>query len=148
MDQFAGLPEHVRKLALDRFRLLQPHLEQSQSLQSIAQAAGIPYRTAQRWVAQLSAVRPGRAGSEEARGSRHAARRLSEGSRMSSKGLPSKGFHFQLQRCTVRCSESLMTWVRKRRATGRSSISSACLVAGGEVGSIGEFIGLYSQFVE
>jgi putative transposase len=30
MDQLAGLPEDVRKLALDRFRLLQPHLEQNQ----------------------------------------------------------------------------------------------------------------------
>ena len=48
----AGLTEEARKLALDRFRLIQPHLEQSQSLQSVARAAGIPYRTAQRWVAQ------------------------------------------------------------------------------------------------
>jgi len=52
MDELAGLPEDVRKLALDRFRLLQLHLEQKQSLQAVAQAAGIPYRTAQRWVAQ------------------------------------------------------------------------------------------------
>ena len=42
----------MRKLALDRFRLIQPHLEQNQSLQSVADAAGVPYRTAQRWVAQ------------------------------------------------------------------------------------------------
>ena len=52
MDQLAGLTEEVRKLALDRFRLIQPHLEQNQSLQSVADAAGVPYRTAQRWVAQ------------------------------------------------------------------------------------------------
>jgi putative transposase len=52
MDQLAGLTEEARKLALDRFRLIQPHLEQDQSLQSVARAAGIPYRTAQRWVAQ------------------------------------------------------------------------------------------------
>jgi hypothetical protein len=52
MDQLAGLPEDVRKVAIDRFRLLQPHLEQNQSLQSIARAAGIPYRTAHRWLAQ------------------------------------------------------------------------------------------------
>ena len=37
---------------IDRFRLIQPHLEQNQSLQSVADAAGVPYRTAQRWVAQ------------------------------------------------------------------------------------------------
>jgi len=52
MDQLAGLTEEARKLALDRFRLIQPHLEQNQSLQSVAKAAGVPYRTAQRWVAQ------------------------------------------------------------------------------------------------
>ena len=52
MDLLAGLTEQARKLALDRFRLIQPHLEQDQSLQSAADAAGVPYRTAQRWVAQ------------------------------------------------------------------------------------------------
>ena len=52
MDLLAGLPEDVRKLALERFRIIQLHLEQNRPLQSVAQAAGIPYRTAQRWVAQ------------------------------------------------------------------------------------------------
>lgn len=32
--------------------MLQPHLEQDQSLQSVARAAGIPYRTAHRWLAE------------------------------------------------------------------------------------------------
>jgi putative transposase len=52
MDQLAGLPEEARRLALDRFRQIQPHLEENRSLQSVAREAGIPYRTAQRWVAQ------------------------------------------------------------------------------------------------
>jgi putative transposase len=52
MDHLACLPEDVRTLALDRFRLIQPHLEENQSLRSVARAAGIPYRTAQRWVAK------------------------------------------------------------------------------------------------
>lgn len=51
-DELAPLPEEARKLALDRFRILQPHLEQSQSLRSVALAAGIPYRAAHRWLAQ------------------------------------------------------------------------------------------------
>jgi hypothetical protein len=29
MDQLAGLPEEARKLALDRFRQVQPHLEEA-----------------------------------------------------------------------------------------------------------------------
>ncbi len=50
MDQVSGLTEEARKLALDRFRLLQPHLEDKRPLKSVAAAAGIPFRTAQRWV--------------------------------------------------------------------------------------------------
>src|SRR5450432_2205921 len=50
MDQLAGLTEEARKLALDRFRLLQPHLEDDRALKAVAAAAGIPFRTAQRWV--------------------------------------------------------------------------------------------------
>lgn len=48
MDELAGLSEEARRLALDRFRLLRPHLEQHESLTSVAKAAGIPYRTAHR----------------------------------------------------------------------------------------------------
>ena len=51
MDELAGLSEESRKLALDRFRLLQPHLEQSLPLRLLAAEAGIAFRTAQRWVA-------------------------------------------------------------------------------------------------
>jgi len=29
MDELAGLPEEARRLAMERFRLLQPHLERS-----------------------------------------------------------------------------------------------------------------------
>jgi putative transposase len=48
MDELEGFTEEARKLALDRFRLIQPHLEQNQSLQSVARAAHVPYRTVQR----------------------------------------------------------------------------------------------------
>ena len=50
MDQLAGLREEARKLALDRFRLIQPHLEDGRPLKLVAAAAKIPFRTAQRWV--------------------------------------------------------------------------------------------------
>jgi hypothetical protein len=36
MDELAGLPEEARNLAMERFRLLQPHLEQNESLISVA----------------------------------------------------------------------------------------------------------------
>jgi putative transposase len=51
MDHLGGLTEEARKLALERFRLLQPHLEDHRPLNAVAAAAGISFRTAQRWVA-------------------------------------------------------------------------------------------------
>ncbi len=42
----------TRDIALSRFRLLEPHLEQDRSLRIVAADAGVPLRTAQRWVAQ------------------------------------------------------------------------------------------------
>jgi len=50
MDLLTELPEDARKLALDRFRIIRPHLEENQSLRSVAKAAGVPYRTAHRWL--------------------------------------------------------------------------------------------------
>ena len=52
MDELAGLSEETRKLAMERFRLLQPHHENNEPLTSVAQAAGIPYRTAHRLVSE------------------------------------------------------------------------------------------------
>jgi putative transposase len=50
MNKLAGISEEARKLAMERFCLIQPHLEQNEPLKSVAQAAGIPYRTAHRMV--------------------------------------------------------------------------------------------------
>jgi putative transposase len=52
MEELSRLPESLRKLALDRFHLLQPHLEQGRPLRLLAIKAGISYRTAQRWLRQ------------------------------------------------------------------------------------------------
>lgn len=51
MNPLAGFSEAALKLALDRFHLLQSHLEDKRPLKMVAANAGIPYRTAQRWVA-------------------------------------------------------------------------------------------------
>ena len=47
MEQLAGFPEGERKLALERFQLLRPHLEENRSLRSVAAEADIPFRIAQ-----------------------------------------------------------------------------------------------------
>ena len=52
MQDLTELPAASRELAMARFRLLQPHLEQRRSLSSIAGEAGIPSRTARRWLSQ------------------------------------------------------------------------------------------------
>lgn len=52
MDELAGLSEDARKRAMERFRLLQPHLEQNEPLVAVAKAAGLAYRTAHRLVSQ------------------------------------------------------------------------------------------------
>ena len=50
MNHLAELREEARKLALDRFHLLQPYLENDRPLKAVAAAGGIPFRTAQRWM--------------------------------------------------------------------------------------------------
>ena len=51
MNELVSLSEEARQLALERFRLLQPYLEQGRSLREVARDAKVAYRTAQRWVA-------------------------------------------------------------------------------------------------
>lgn len=50
MDELASLGQSARENALERFRIIQPCLEQDRSLGSIAREAGIPYRTIHRWI--------------------------------------------------------------------------------------------------
>jgi putative transposase len=50
MSELISLAESNRKIALERFRILQPHLQQGRALISVAKEAGVAYSTAQRWV--------------------------------------------------------------------------------------------------
>ena len=52
MPDVAELSSEARELALTRFRLLQPHLEQGRELRSVAGEADVSFRTLQRWVSQ------------------------------------------------------------------------------------------------
>ena len=51
MGNTTALTEAQRQLALERFQLLEPFLRGEVSLTRAALSAGIPLRTAQRWVA-------------------------------------------------------------------------------------------------
>src|SRR6266700_2334750 len=52
MQELSGVSEAARDLAMSRFRLIQPYLEQRRSLQLVAADANLSFRTAQRWVSQ------------------------------------------------------------------------------------------------
>ena len=64
MDELSGLPEPVRRLALDRFRLLQPHLEQNRPLRSVAFEARSFLPNGAALGGSIPAVRPRRVGAK------------------------------------------------------------------------------------
>src|SRR5215475_7317702 len=47
-----ALTEAQRQVAMERFAVLQPHLEEDVPLARAARQAGVPVRTAERWLAQ------------------------------------------------------------------------------------------------
>jgi putative transposase len=47
----AELSADERAIALERFRLLEPHLQDGRELRSIADRTSVSFRTLQRWVA-------------------------------------------------------------------------------------------------
>jgi putative transposase len=50
MDELTSLQESAREMALERFRIIQPHLEHDRSLSLIARTTNISYRTMHRWL--------------------------------------------------------------------------------------------------
>jgi putative transposase len=52
MQELSGVTEAACELAMSRFRLIQPYLEERRSLQLVAADANLSFRTAQRWVSQ------------------------------------------------------------------------------------------------
>ena len=50
VSALASLSEERRRQAMDRFAVLQPHLEEGVSLSRAANHAGITFRTAERWL--------------------------------------------------------------------------------------------------
>jgi putative transposase len=125
MDQLAGLSEEVRKLALNRFRLLQPHLEDDRPLKLVAAKAGIPFRTAQRWVALyhqfgLSALaRKRRADSGEHRAVSVKIREAIEGLALQKPPLPTTAICRQVRRLASGLGEEQPSyWVVYRIVSG------------------------------
>jgi putative transposase len=102
MQALAEVPAEERARALSRFHLLEPYLTGARTLRSIAVEAGVPFRTAQRWVAQyrrsglVALTRKAR----EDRGSRRAVsakvREVIEGLALEKPPLPARSIHRQV----------------------------------------------------
>lgn len=111
MNELAGLSEQARELALDRFRLLQPHLEQQRPLHLVAGEAGIPLRTAQRWVALYqrygltALVRSPRKDRGEHRGVSAQIKEMIEGLALQKPPLPIAALHRQVRRLAQQLGE-------------------------------------------
>jgi putative transposase len=58
MEDLLPLTEEDREIAMQRFRWLQPHLEENRSLRLVAAEAGLTFRTAQRWVSTTRRIEP------------------------------------------------------------------------------------------
>lgn len=86
MSDLTALTDQERELAMTRFRLLRPHLEEGLSLTGAAEAANVTYRTLQRWLSLYQ--RFGLAGlARKGRSDRGAHRLLSEDLRQLVEGL-------------------------------------------------------------
>lgn len=123
MDELAGLTDEARELAMERFRLLQPHLEKHEPLTGVAKAAGIPYRTAHRMVSEYrrfglaALVRKRRTDRGERRAVSTKLKDAIEGLAPQRPPLPIAALYRQV----VKLSHGILA--KRRRATGRCSIS-------------------------
>ncbi len=101
MEQFSAMAEGLREAALDRFRLLVPHLEEGLPLRGVAAGAGIAFRTAQRWVARYrrqglaGLARPTRRDKGRFRAISAELRRAVEGLALERPALPASSIHRQ-----------------------------------------------------
>jgi putative transposase len=106
-DSLAARPEADRQNALERYRLLRPHLEDGRFLKSVAAEAGIAYRTAVRWVAQYrhyglaALIRGGRADKGARRALSPSIREAVEGMALSKPALPVATIHRKISGAAV-----------------------------------------------
>jgi putative transposase len=116
MQELGELPESLRELALTRFHLLQPHLEQGESLRSVAERAGLPLRTAGRWLAQYrrhglcGLVRKGRKDRGERRAVSAPVQRVIEGLALERPPLPIRSVHRQARAFAERAGEPVPSY--------------------------------------
>jgi hypothetical protein len=52
VQALADMSDVERKLALERYKLLEPHLQNGRELRSVSKGSDVSFRTLQRWVAR------------------------------------------------------------------------------------------------
>ena len=111
MQDLTELPAASRELALSRFRFLEPHLEQRRSLSEVAAEAGIPSRTARRWLSQYrqdglqGLARKGRQDRGKRRAVSPKVREVIEGLALERPPLPLRSIHRQVSEFAERTGE-------------------------------------------
>jgi putative transposase len=104
MQELSRLSADDRELALSRFHLVQPHLENGSELRSVADGAGVSFRTLQRWVALYrkhglaSLVRKPRTDRGERRAVSARIREVIEGLALEKPPLPVTSIHRQVSK--------------------------------------------------
>jgi hypothetical protein len=131
----ADMSDEERKLALERYKLLEPHLENGRELRSVSQGLDVSFRTLQRWVAGYKSrglaglVRKGRADSGERRTVSRRMREAIEGLALEKPPLPLTSVHRQAS--SLRCLS-----VNPLQATGLCATScSTCRLTSGRLHS-------------
>lgn len=116
MQELAAFSAADRELALERFRLLEPHLVEGRELSSLAEDAGISFRTLQRWLAAyrtfgLSAlVRKSRADRGERRVLSKRLREAMEGLALERPPLPLTSIHRQAKQVAESIGEPVPSY--------------------------------------
>jgi putative transposase len=118
VQTLASLSLAERERALERFRLLEPHLQDGRQLRPIADATGLSFRTLQRWVAAYrraglpALARKTRADSGERRGISDRLRQAVEGLALEKPPLPLTSVHRQVRQFALMIGEPVPSyWV-------------------------------------
>ena len=104
MQTLTAISDTERKLALERFRLLEPHLQNGRELRSVSEGSGVSFRTLQRWVANYKRdglaglVRKERTDVGERRTTSPRLREAIEGLALEKPPLPLSSVHRQAKR--------------------------------------------------
>ena len=118
MQALADMSEVERKVALERYKLLEPHLQNGRELRSVSEGSGVSFRTLQRWVSVykreglVGLVRKGRIDSGGRRIVTPRLREAIEGLALEKPALPLTSVHRQAKQFAQLIGEPAPTyWV-------------------------------------